>query len=458
MIATILPKSSTFHAIAYNEKKVANGVAVLLEMKNISGPAALPGYTVDDMQKFFLDYSGRNSRIKFPQFHVAISGKGHEYTHEQLVAFAHKYLDEMGYADPGQPLLIYAHNDTDNTHIHIVTSRVAPDGHKIDHSHEQRRSLAVVDKLMNNDIKARVDADVAKTWEYTFKDVRGFQVIMQSFGYECYVKKDTGKVFIKYGGSIQKSLSISEVQTHIWEKDDNSLKDRRHASELNKRFYQLKGIFYKHSKSCGSREEFVDKLHRLFGLSIIFFGSKDNPSGYQIVDNTHKAVFPAPISIKNLQFRTYDDRLHASKELIAQILVDHPNSTTKDINNRLYLEHGTYIKEYTLHIDHKREELGETIITQLRNNNRAAMRGERDHSVSNASSDNGYQNAQLSKEVKETTLEMPDPVVRPILPPVSKIAKIGSGASSGSVNRDWEVGGGHDKDDLDEQMKQQMKL
>ena len=34
MIATILPGSSNFHAVDYNERKVAKGVARLLEMKN----------------------------------------------------------------------------------------------------------------------------------------------------------------------------------------------------------------------------------------------------------------------------------------------------------------------------------------------------------------------------------------------------------------------------------------
>ena len=32
MIATILPSSANFHAVAYNEKKVAKGVARLLEI------------------------------------------------------------------------------------------------------------------------------------------------------------------------------------------------------------------------------------------------------------------------------------------------------------------------------------------------------------------------------------------------------------------------------------------
>lgn len=34
MIATILPSSTTFHAVDYNERKVSEGVAELLEMKN----------------------------------------------------------------------------------------------------------------------------------------------------------------------------------------------------------------------------------------------------------------------------------------------------------------------------------------------------------------------------------------------------------------------------------------
>lgn len=34
MIATILPGNSNFHAVGYNERKVAKGVARMLEMQN----------------------------------------------------------------------------------------------------------------------------------------------------------------------------------------------------------------------------------------------------------------------------------------------------------------------------------------------------------------------------------------------------------------------------------------
>ena len=147
MIITILPSSANFHAIAYNEMKVEKGVATLLEAQNILGLRP-ENYTPEKLRQFFLDYSSRNTHIQNAQFHVAVSCKGSVYTHEQLLDIAHRYLKEMGYAEEGQPLLVYAHHDTGNNHIHIITSRVAPDGHKIDHNHEKRHSHQVTQKIM----------------------------------------------------------------------------------------------------------------------------------------------------------------------------------------------------------------------------------------------------------------------------------------------------------------------
>lgn len=74
---------------------------------------------------------------------------------EELLDFAHQYLKEMGYGESGQPLLVYSHYDTENTHLHIITSRVAPDGRKIQHSHERRRSQEVIDRILGNDRKKK---------------------------------------------------------------------------------------------------------------------------------------------------------------------------------------------------------------------------------------------------------------------------------------------------------------
>ena len=89
MTITILPSSAIFHAIAYNEIKVEKGLATLLEAQNIDGlrPEA---YTTDKLQRYFLNYSARNTYIKKAQFHVSVSYKGTEYSHRHLLDVAHK--------------------------------------------------------------------------------------------------------------------------------------------------------------------------------------------------------------------------------------------------------------------------------------------------------------------------------------------------------------------------------
>ena len=161
MIATILPSSANFHAVAYNEQKVSEGRAELVEMLNFGYISNMGEYSTEDLIAFLKDYSSQNTRIQKPQFHIAFSCKGHEMTHEELVNFARRYMNEMGYGKPGQPMLIYAHHDTDNNHIHVVTSRVAPDGQKIDNNHERRRSQDVINRLLNQSENQRVGESTA---------------------------------------------------------------------------------------------------------------------------------------------------------------------------------------------------------------------------------------------------------------------------------------------------------
>ena len=124
MIATILPGSTNFHAVGYNEHKVSKGVARLIEIQNFGSLGTFHKPTPSELVGYLQKYSSQNSRIRKPQFHVAISCKGHEMSEDELLDFAHQYLKEMGYGESGQPLLVYSHYDTENTHLHIVTSRV----------------------------------------------------------------------------------------------------------------------------------------------------------------------------------------------------------------------------------------------------------------------------------------------------------------------------------------------
>ena len=211
MIATILPSSATFHAVEYNERKVSQGKAELLEMTNFGYVGNTGTYTWEELTRYLVDYTSSNGRIKKPQFHVAISCRGNEYSKEQLVAIAHRYMTEMGYGDSGQPMLIYAHHDTDNNHIHIITSRVDPHGRKINHNHERLRSQETINRIMGVEEPTRLDVSVSQALEYKFASVPQFMAIMETLGYECFLAKD--EVVLKRCGVIQDRMPKSMVRS-----------------------------------------------------------------------------------------------------------------------------------------------------------------------------------------------------------------------------------------------------
>ena len=336
MIATILPSSSTFHAVDYNERKVSEGVAELLEMKNFGFIGELHPYTPDELKQYLMDWSSRNDRIQKPQFHLAISCRGDEYTQEQLLEIAHKYLQGMGYMEDGQPLLIYSHHDTDNNHLHIVTSRVAPDGRKINDHHERVRSQVVLGHIMGDDQQQRVSDAVQKAMQYHFTTSKQFQAILESMGYECYERNS--EFCIKRDGHVIDRLKLDEIEA----KCKNS--EKRDSDE--KRRKQLRAILKKYRDMVADKDELRQLMHEKFGIDLVFHGSKDKPYGYTIIDHKTKTVFKGSEVLKLselLQFISRDERLHRLDEFIDAMLEDNPNLTTRELNRMFRRQFGTHI-------------------------------------------------------------------------------------------------------------------
>ena len=273
MIATILPSSTTFHAVDYNERKVSEGVAELLEMKNFGFIGQIDSYTPDQLKQYLTKYTYRhNQRIKSPQFHLAISCRGDEYSYEQLLDIAHQYLKEIGYGEDGQPTLIYAHHDTDNHHLHIVTSRVAPDGHKIDDHHERVHSQEVINRIMGENQQQRASEAVKNAFDYKFATLNQFRAILESSGYECYEKD--GDLCIKRDGHVIDTLPLTTIQQHLqtFEPDERRRK-------------QLRAILLKYRDMTADKEELRQLMKQKFGVDLVFHGSKDKPYGYTIIDH-----------------------------------------------------------------------------------------------------------------------------------------------------------------------------
>ena len=430
MIITILPSSANFHAIAYNELKVEKGVATLLEAQNILG-LRQENYTSDKLRQFFLDYSSRNTHIQNAQFHVAVSCKGSEYTHEQLLDIAHRYLKEMGYAEEGQPLLIYAHHDTDNNHIHLITSRVAPDGHKIDHNHEKRRSHQVTQKIMEDFFGQKQEPEVSdivkEALSYRYTSKAQFCAIMESLGYDCKDDDEKPVVHLYRGGGELGTIQLELIMQH-------ALKENKPD---NRRRQQLRAILQKYRNLSANKEDLAAHMKKKFGISLVLVGKADTPYGYILVDHKSKTVFKGGefLSIKELlQFEDAATRFAKIEKTIDEPLADNPKLTTLDINRILYRQFGTRIHKGTVSWDGVTIRLKESVVRQLHDN---YLESKGIVKVAHSAHTQAEQKPQQSSSAPRPSFN--------------------SNAGSKDANREYEIGGGMNVNDVDDEQSQQAK-
>src|SRR5574344_2638886 len=94
MIATLLKSCSTFSAVNYKERKVSKGTAELMEIANFGYLQKTGNLSASNLRDYLVKYSLINQNIKNTQFHVAISCKKQDYTHDELIDIAHQYLQE----------------------------------------------------------------------------------------------------------------------------------------------------------------------------------------------------------------------------------------------------------------------------------------------------------------------------------------------------------------------------
>ncbi len=359
MIATILPGSANFHAVGYNERKVSKGVARLIEILNFEGAETLGPPTPEKLREYLINYSNQNGRIKKAQFHVAISCKGHEMTEQQLLDFAHQYLKEMGYMEHGQPILVYSHYDTDNTHLHIVTSRVSPDGKKINDHHERRRSQEVIDRILGEDSKKKVEKDFESAKQYKFNSFAQFKAVMSSMGYEVYQKNDN--VFFKKSGKVQMKVPLADFNDlYTYGKTDRT------------RARQLRSILRKYRDTCADKEELKKEMKAKFGVDIVFFGKKDKPYGYILVDHSTKAVFHGARILavdELLDFATPQERFDRIESFIDNLFTVNPKITQGEIFDKLRRQ-GAYIKKGVIYFNGQTRPLKRFMVDALERNNR----------------------------------------------------------------------------------------
>jgi hypothetical protein len=184
MIVKILKKSTTFKAVNYNTGKVDKNKGELLLVKNFGVLQGMENLRPQDYINYFEAVSSRSTRIKYPQFHVAISTKGRQHSKEELAEIAQKWMNGMGYGE--QPYLLIFHDDTSNNHVHLVSTRVGRDGKKISDRYEKLKAYRVLNQIMGEDQKQQLAGHLEKVLSYNFSTRAQFMMLLENLGlYSC---------------------------------------------------------------------------------------------------------------------------------------------------------------------------------------------------------------------------------------------------------------------------------
>lgn len=334
MIAKILRKSSSFSGIDYNEKRVKRGEAELLCKENFgSAESLLSG--ANAYKTFLEEWSSRNDKTKYPQLHVSISAKGKNMSKEELLEAGKEWLQEMGYGS--NPYIIYFHNNTDNNHIHIITTRIDRQGKKINDSFEKERSLRIIDQISKTNRQEEIRQIIADRLKFSFSNKKQFYLLLEKTGCSAKETDDNNTIIQKAG----KSITIKNDLILFCQK---RYKKKLGKIEKNK----LKAVVNKYSSSMG-KEDFCSYMKTKFGYDFFFFGDQNNPYGYAMVDNKNRMVLQGkdimPVKILWGNFNKTVGRAEYYNSLIRHLLEENPYSTREELNKKIYKSGGVLNKD-----------------------------------------------------------------------------------------------------------------
>ena len=314
MIAKILSSSSSFNGVSYNTNKAQKDLGELMAVKNFGYLQNATAIMPEEYKNYLKAFSATNDRVKDKQFHAVISCEGKEFNKHKLTEIAEKWLAEMGYAN--NPYLIVYHSDTNNNHVHMVSTRINSDGKKINDSFEKKRAMSALQKIMQTDVKQVANQDIDKALKFNISSLAQYKLILERKGYSITEKGDL--LTLRKFDDVQAIIPVDKIMNQV------SLSNRS-----NKRILQLRAIFEKYKAvhnpeikalhkpttnkslkaSIGYTSDLAIFLRKEFGLDIVFH-SKDgkSPYGYTIIDNANKNVFKGG-EIMNLKEFTQRDRL-----------------------------------------------------------------------------------------------------------------------------------------------------
>ena len=307
MIVKILGSaSSNFHGVQYNDKKVEKGTGELMLMKNF--PSFINESSSQEEVRNYLKSISKNEKVKKPQFHAVISTKFQQHSKEELAKVAEDFMQEMGYRN--QPFIVVFHNDTENNHVHIVSTRVEKStGKKINDSYEKLKAQ----KAMMN-VKERIygksnEDIINKLLSYNISSLKQLEILMEKNGFKLVNNKnDENALDILKNGVREKTINGNQL-IFSNPKNDNrgkqikailnkyqevysnkvfKVEDRRHLEKMLPEEKQKENW----KPKIEFESELQKKLREVFGIDVVFHHKDEHhPFGYTLIDHKTETIY-----------------------------------------------------------------------------------------------------------------------------------------------------------------------
>ena len=307
MIVKILGSaSSSFHGVQYNDKKVEKGTGELMLMKNF--PSFINENNSQEEVRNYLKSISKNEKVKKPQFHAVISTKFQQHSKEELTKVAEDFMQEMGYGK--QPFIVVFHNDTENNHVHIVSTRVDKStGKKFNDSYEklkaQKAMINVKERIYGNNNKEIIN----RLLNYNISSLKQLEILMERNGFKVVKgKNDENALDILKNGVREKTINGNQLNFSTTKNDSRAkqikailnkykelysnkvfkVEDRRHLEKMLPKEKQKENW----KPKIEFESELQKKLREVFGIDVVFH-HKDElyPFGYSLIDHKTETIY-----------------------------------------------------------------------------------------------------------------------------------------------------------------------
>ena len=307
MIVKILGSaSSNFHGVQYNDKKVEKGTGELMLMKNF--PSFINEKSSQEAVRNYLKSISKNEKVKKPQFHAVISTKFQQHSKEELTKVAEDFMQEMGYGN--QPFIVVFHNDTENNHVHIVSTRVNKStGKKLNDSYEKLKAQKAMINIKERIYDKSNEEIINNLLNYKMSSLKQLEILMERNGFKLVKNKnDENALDILKNGVREKTIygnqlifsnvkndnrgkqikAILNKYQEVYSNKVFKVEDRRHLEKMLPEEKQKENW----KPKIEFESELQKKLREVFGIDVVFHHKDEHhPFGYTLIDHKTETIY-----------------------------------------------------------------------------------------------------------------------------------------------------------------------